>query len=66
MVTIAISPSAFAAIASMLPKGSTAVGHADDQGGYPVTLDRRARDRLKAGRRPGETYSNVILRLAKG
>ena len=66
MVTISITPAAFAAIASTLPKGYTAVGRPDDQGGYHVTLDPRARDRLKARRRPGESYSDVILRLAKG
>ena len=41
-------------------------GRPDDQGGYHVTLDPRARDRLNARRRPGESYSGVILRLAKG
>jgi hypothetical protein len=34
VVTITITPGAFAAIASILPKGYTAVGRADDQGGY--------------------------------
>ena len=66
MVTISITPAAFVAIASTLPKGYTAVGRPDDQGGYQVTLDPRVRDRLNARRRPGESYSDVILRLAKG
>ena len=57
MVTISITPAAFVAIASTRP---------DDQGGYHVTLDLHARDRLNARRRPGESYSAVILRLAKG
>ena len=65
MVTISISPAAFAAIASTLPKGSTVAGHTDDDQGYLVTLDRRALDWLRAKRRPGESYSTVILRLAK-
>jgi hypothetical protein len=66
MVTISISTTAFAAIASTLPKGSTVDGRPDDNGGYLVMLDRRVLDRLAAMRRPGESYSDVILRLAKG
>jgi hypothetical protein len=68
-VTISISPAAFgafAAIVSILPKGSAASAHPDRKGGYLVTLDRRVLDRLAAMRRPGESYSDVILRLAKG
>jgi hypothetical protein len=68
-VTISISPAAFeafAAIVSILPKGSAASARPDGKGGYLVTLDRRVLDRLAAMRRPGEGYSNVILRLAKG
>jgi hypothetical protein len=65
-VTISISPAAFAAIASTLPKGSAADARSDGQGGYLVTLDRRVLDRLAAMRRPGESHSDVILRLAKG
>jgi predicted CopG family antitoxin len=63
VVTITITPDAFAAIASILPKVS---GRPDDDGGYLVTLDQDALDRLRAGRRRGESYSDVILRLAKG
>jgi hypothetical protein len=66
MVTISISTRAFAAIASTLPKGSTVDGYPDDNGGYLVALERRVLDRLAAMRRPGESYSDVILRLAKG
>jgi hypothetical protein len=63
-VTISISPADFAAIASTLPNGSTAGGSPDGQGGYLVTLDRRVLARLAAMRGPGESYSDVILRLA--
>jgi hypothetical protein len=38
----------------------------DGKGGYLVTLDRHVVDWLKAMRAPGESYSDVILRLAKG
>jgi hypothetical protein len=66
MITISITPDAFAAIASTLPKGSTVDARPDGQGGYLVTLDRRVLDRLAAMRRLGESYNDVILRLAKG
>jgi hypothetical protein len=66
MATISITPAAFAAIASTLPKGSTVAGRPDDDEGYLVTLDQRALDRLRTRRRPGESYSEAILRLAKG
>ena len=66
VVTISITPAAFASIASTLPRGSTVEGRPDVKGGYLVTLDRRVLDRLAAMRRPGESYNDVILRLAKG
>jgi hypothetical protein len=36
----------------------------DGKGGYLVTLPRGVLDRLKALRGPGESYSDVILRVA--
>jgi hypothetical protein len=66
VATISITPAAFAAIASTLPKGSTVSGRPHDDVGYLVTLDQRAFDRLRTRRKPGESYSDVILRLAKG
>ena len=39
---------------------------ADDDEGYLVTLDQLALDRLRARRRRGESYSDAILRLARG
>jgi hypothetical protein len=64
VITITITPAAFAAIASTLPKGSTVVGRPYGRG-YVVTLDQLGFDRLTAERRRGESYSDVILRLAK-
>jgi hypothetical protein len=37
----------------------------DGRGGVQLTLKRKALDRLTALRGPGESYSDVILRLAK-
>ena len=66
MVTISITRTAFEAIATTLPTGYTAEGRSDAKGGYLVTLDRHVIERLAAMRRPRESYSDVILRLAKG
>jgi hypothetical protein len=64
VVTISITRTAFEAIAVTLPTGHTSEGHPDGKGGYLVTLDRHVVDRLAAMRRPRESYSDVILRLA--
>lgn len=61
---IFISAAAFAAIKEMLPKGAKAEARPDGKGGYLVTLDRNVLDRLKALREPGESYSDVIVRVA--
>jgi hypothetical protein len=37
----------------------------DGRGGVRLTLDRKALDQLTAPRGPGESYSDVILRLAR-
>jgi hypothetical protein len=65
MIRIAISQAAFDAIAATLPLGSVAYENAVDEGGLRyIWLEARWLDRLKSYRGPGETYSDVILRLA--
>ena len=65
MVRIAITQAAFDAIASTLPPGSTGYENAvNDKGERLVWLERRMLDKLNSYRRPGESYSDVILRLA--
>ena len=66
MVTISITAEAHAAIRSTLPKGVRAEPQLDEGGGFKITLDRHTLDRLTALRGPGESYSDVILRLAAG
>jgi hypothetical protein len=65
MITILITAAANAAIRDSLPKGAKAspAGHGEG-GGFCLTLDLETIDRLTALRRPGESYSDVILRLA--
>ena len=65
MIRIAITQAAFNAIAATLQLGSvelresTSTSGANDTFGPPNVVDR-----LKAQRRLGESYSDVILRLA--
>jgi hypothetical protein len=66
LVRIAITQAAFDAIATTLPPGSTGYENAvNDKGERLVWLERRMLDKLNSYRRPGESYSDVILRLAE-
>lgn len=65
MVTISITAEAYAAIRPTLPKGVRAEpGLVDEGGGFRITLDRHILDRLAELCGPGESYSDVIVRLA--
>jgi predicted CopG family antitoxin len=66
MVTISISEEAFAAIAATLADESRAETRPDGKGGFLITLPHSVMDRLKALRGPGESYSDVIIRVARG
>ena len=65
MIRLAISPAAYRAIAATL---ASSVGEPQraPNGDYFIWLDRAVVNRLAAMRGPGESYSDVILRLAKG
>lgn len=64
-VRLAISQAAFEAIARTLPRGNVSFENAtNEHGQHYVRLDRAVVDRLGAMRRPGESYSHVVLRLA--
>jgi hypothetical protein len=63
VVTISITAEAIAAIAATLPETREADARPNGKGGYLVALLHAALDRLKAMRGPGESYSDVILRL---
>jgi hypothetical protein len=66
MIRIAITAAAFDAIAAPLPLGSVSFErHPADDGQRLVWLDRSVVAHLRALRRPGESYSDVILRLGK-
>lgn len=65
MVRIAISDVAFSALASTLPLGSGAYeAEIDARGDRLIWLPRSVVDRLRALRGPGDSFSDVILKLA--
>jgi hypothetical protein len=64
MIRIAISQTAFEAIARTLPLGSVGYENkTNERGERLIWLERSVRDRLRHLRSPGESYSDVILRL---
>jgi hypothetical protein len=66
MIRIAITAAAFEAIKATLPLGS--VGYeagADAKGERLIWIDDRQADKLAATGRPGESYSDIILRLVE-
>jgi hypothetical protein len=65
MIKIAISQAAFEAICATLPLGSVGYeNETSERGERLIWLDRAVVARLKAMRGPGESYSDVIIRLA--
>jgi hypothetical protein len=65
MIRIAITREAFDAIAATLPFGSTSYeSQPTKDGDRWIWLDDKWVDQLRALRGPGESYSDVILRLA--
>jgi hypothetical protein len=66
MVTISITAEAFAAIEARVPKGTKDVSRLDGKGRHLIVLPHGTLDRLKAMRLADESYSDVILRIAKG
>ena len=65
MIRIAISQAAFDAIASTLALGSVGYENKTNANGERlIWLEPAVIERLRAMRGPGESYSDVILRLA--
>jgi hypothetical protein len=62
---LAITQVAFEAIARTLPLGSVGYeNEVNERGERLIWLDRAVVDRLRSLRGPGESYSDVILRIA--
>jgi hypothetical protein len=67
VVRIAITAEAYLAICATLPLGSAMVEpEVDAKGERRIWLEPAAVDKLARLRGPGESYSDVILRLAAG
>ena len=67
MIRISITAEAFEAISATLPLGSVSFeGEPDANGERQIWLEPGVLNRLRALRGPGESYSDVILRQAKG
>ena len=67
MIRITITAEAFQAIAATLPLGSVAVEpQRAPNGSVHIWLDHNAVAKLKALRGPGESYSDAIIRAARG
>jgi hypothetical protein len=67
MIRIAISVEAFEAIARTLPLGSVGCeNETNEKGERLIWLERAVVDRLRAMRGDGQSFSDVILRLAAG
>ena len=65
MIRIAITTEAFEAIAATLPLGSIGYENATNERSEKlIWLDHAVVARLRAMRGPGESYSDVILRMA--
>jgi hypothetical protein len=66
MIRIAITAEAFEAVASTLPVGSVGFEQQpNEKGERLVWLETVVVDRLTAMREPGESYSDVIMRLVE-
>jgi hypothetical protein len=64
MISISITPEAFEAIRATLPHSDAPPSRGPD-GLIRIWLDRQFVDRLGQMRGPGQSYSDVILRVAK-
>jgi hypothetical protein len=64
MIPISITARALFAIASSFPMGWRAQGCVDGKDGYTLVLPLGLADLLSAIRQPGESFSDVILRVA--
>ena len=63
MIRLALTDAVYDAITSTLPKGAARWPLQRDRGQCFIQVEAAVVDRMRAMRRPGESYSHVILRL---
>jgi hypothetical protein len=65
MIRVALTDAAYDAIASTLPKGAAQWPMQRDQGQCFIQVEAAVVDRMRVMGRPGESYSQDILRLVE-
>jgi hypothetical protein len=63
MIRVVLTDAAYDAIASTLPKGAARRPMQRDRDQCFIQVEAAVVDRMRAMRRPGDSYSEVILRL---
>jgi hypothetical protein len=63
MIRVALTDAAYDVIASTLPRGAARWPMQRDRDQCFIQVEAAVIDRMRAMRRPGESYSEVILRL---
>jgi hypothetical protein len=65
MIRVVLTDAVYDAIASTLPKGAARWPMQREQGQCFIQVEAAVVDRMRAMRRPGESYSEVILKLVE-
>jgi len=65
MIRLALTEAAYDVLASTLPKGSARWPMQRERDRCFIQVEAAVVNRMRAIRRPGESYSDVILRLVK-
>ena len=65
MIRVALTDAVYDVIVSTLPKGAARWPMQRDRGQCFIQVEAAIIDRMRAMRRPGESYSEVILRLVE-
>ena len=65
MIRVVLTDAAYDPIASTLPQGAAQWPTRRDRGKCFIQVEATMVDRMRAMRRPGECYSEVILRLVE-
>jgi hypothetical protein len=65
LIRLTITPAAYAVIVATLPSSVGFDENRAPNGEFYVWLEPKYVEQLRAMRKPGESYSNVILRLAE-
>ena len=65
MIRLSVTPAAHAVIVATMPASASTEKHPTTRGDVRVWVEPEYVDRLRAMRKPGESFSDVIVRLAE-